>query len=297
MALHHAVADASAGLAVFGRLWQAYKAVVDGEPVQLSTVDTLPPSAERVLMAGGAEPAGGTAAWEESAGTVCRALADRAGAFTLPATVADRVRLRADVTERLLAHLGEAGLTLNGFVCGVVLSAYRDEFRPGGEPVRLVCGSPVDVRGWVSPPVEPLAATNFVVGIEFAVCVPGNADPVAVARQAGPSLDAVLAALAPETMLLDPRRFSGEALEIVDLAVSNVGRIPGFETPEQLRITDFRGYPSAAVPGLLLHLVSLYRGRLSIDVLSPEGMLTDDQRRRLVHRIGRPLREAMAGRI
>lgn len=295
LALHHAVADAGAGLAVFTRLWQVYTAIVNGEPIPRVAGAGGPVSAERLLLARGFDDGrsvGAGLSREDEAAAVSAVLAARAGAFTLPPAVADRVRLSADTTDRLQARVGELDLSLNGLVCGVLLTAFRDELRPGPEPVRLVCGSPVDLRGWLSPPVDALAATNVVVGVEFAVVIGERADPVHVGRQATAALDAVVGAIRPEQMLLDPQRFSGAAVEAVDLMISNVGTVPAMPVPEPLRVVDFRGHPSSAVPGHLLHLVTVFDGRLSVDLISPPGLLRPDQRQRLVERIGRLLRTA-----
>lgn len=281
LALHHAAADATAGLFVFTRLWETYTALSNGENVVTDPVTEPQPSAEQLLVARGA---GGS--WDgAAAAAVCRALAANEGAFELPAAAADRVRLDRAATGRLAATIARHDLTQHGLLCGLVLSACRDELRPEPGVVRLVCGSPVDCRSWISPPVEPYAATNFVVGIEFEAFVAGNSDPLAVARDASAELDKVMAAIEPERMLLDPQRFSGQAVEVVDYAVSSVGAIPPFATPDGITITDFRGYPSTAVPGLLLHLVTIYNGQLSVDVVSPDGMLSAGQRARLVERL------------
>ncbi|MEU0840419.1 hypothetical protein ABZ370_13235 [Streptomyces sp. NPDC005962] len=290
LTLHHAIADAGVGIALFARLWEIYTATVTAAPIP-GAATALPTSAERLLIARGAGRADGYGpGWDDDAGAVSRALSAAAGAFELPASEVARTRLDRDTTRRLTESVSGFGLSLHGFLCGAVLVACRDELREESGPTRLVCGSPVDLRAWLSPPVGPFEATNFVAGIEFPVTVPESADPLVVARDATEGLDAAIAAIVPERVLLDSGRFSGSAVEVVDYAVSNIGRIPGLATPEGLTVTDFRGYTSTTVPGMPLFLVSVYDGRLSVELISAAGLLTADRRTRVVERLGDILR-------
>jgi len=295
LTVHHAIADAGVGIALFARLWEIYTATVTAAPVTAAPIPgaatALPTSAERLLIARGAGRADGYGpGWDDDAGAVSRALSAAAGAFELPASEVARTRLDRDTTRRLTESVSGLGLSLHGFLCGAVLVACRDELREESGPTRLVCGSPVDLRAWLSPPVGPFEATNFVAGIEFPVTVPESADPLVVAQDATEGLDAAIAAIVPERVLLDSRRFSGSAVEVVDYAVSNIGRIPGLATPEGLAVTDFRGYTSTTVPGMPLFLVSVYDGRLSVELISAAGLLTADRRTRVVERLGDILR-------
>ncbi|MFI0778853.1 hypothetical protein [Streptomyces sp. NPDC021212] len=292
LTLHHAIADAGVGIALFARLWEIYTATVTGTPVPRPAA-ALPISAERLLIARGAGRADGYGpGWDDDAAAVSRALSAAAGAFVLPASEVARARFDRDTTRRLIESVSGLGLSLHGFLCGAVLVACRDELREESGPARLVCGSPVDLRAWLSPPVGPFEATNFVAGIEFAVTVPESADPLTVAHDATGGLDAAIAAIVPERVLLDSRRFSGSAVEVVDYAVSNIGRIPDLATPEGLAITDFRGYTSTTVPGMPLFLVSVYDERLSVELISAAGLLTAEQRTRVIDRLGDVLRSA-----
>ncbi|SFP28210.1 acetyltransferase [Amycolatopsis arida] len=289
LVLHHAIADAGSGVAQFGRLWRHYTAVVRGQPPAGRVRHELPPPAEELLFARGwAKPPG----WDDAAVEATHALAAAAGAVPAQPVVADRVRLDPDETARLTGRARTAGLSVHALVSGCLLVACREELTPGDEPVRVVCGSPADLRGRVTPPVPAIESTNVLSGINTRVMVARGADPVAVGKDVGAQLEASLAAGEPFATLLDSRRFATPDDEPVDYVVSNLGALPPFESPAGLDVTDFRGFQTITLPGLLLYVVSSYLGRLSVDLVTPAGYLTDQQRTRITERGAELLRQA-----
>lgn len=283
LVLHHSIADAGAGLAVFARLWELYTDAVNGTPLPAAAPDAeLPPGPEEALFRHGRDkPAG----WDETAARIARALTAGAGMVPLQKVVATRTRLREQETRRVTAAARAAGLSVHALVTGCVLSAYRDELHPGDEPSRIVCGTPVDLRGRLVPPVPPLASTNVMGNVNVRVDAARNADPVVLGKEIGAQMDAGIAAGEPHHDLLDSAHLISPDNELVDCVVSNLGVLPVFAGPPELTVTDFRGFQTTTFPWLLLFVVSSQSGRLSVDLVASDGKLGDDQRERIVGRI------------
>jgi hypothetical protein len=283
LSLHHAIADGRAGIALFERVWRNYTALIEGRPLPAGPVEPLPASAETLLVARGwvrdepSEPIGPAADLAVPPPEV---------------VVPDRVSLDEAETARLFAYCKAEGLSVHGYVCGAALVACRDELRVGDGPLAMMCGCPVDLRYRVTPPVAADEATVFVSGVEFPVVVARGADPVGIGRAAKRTLDTAIASGEAERALFGLRPETAAENRLPDLVVTNVGPVTPFTTPDGLRITDFRGYTSTTIPGLLMFIVTSYGGRLSVDVSTPAGLLTEDQRAGVTARVAEILRPA-----
>lgn len=295
LVLHHSIADAPNCVALFALLWENYTALLDGQR-QPPPEQELPASAERLFLAQGTAPEWQSPAWESEAATVTAELAAAAGVIRLARVVPDRIRLDADTTALLIQHVRDAGLSLHAYVCGAALIACRGELWGdlGPRPVRLGC--PIDLRSALSTPVQATEVTNLSDGIHTDVVVREDDDPVEVGRQLGEGLHKAIDSGQAERAIMDPRYKRPRAGLPVDHVVSNIGALPVPATPPGLAITDFHGYQSMTITGATLHVVSLYAGQLSVELISPDGLLRADQRQRITARTQQLLRDMAAAR-
>jgi hypothetical protein len=296
LVLHHAIADAPNCVALFALLWENYSAVVGGQArVPAPREVILPTSAERLFLASGAAPEWQPAAWQDEAAAVGAELAAAAGVIRLARVIPDRIRLDAETTVLLTRRVREAGLSLHAYVCAAGLLACRAELWPdiGARPIRLGC--PTDLRGTLPVPVRATEVTNLSDGIDTEVLLSSEDDPIEIARQLGEGLHKAIDSRQAERTMMDPQRKRPRAGLPVDHVVSNIGNLPVPVTPPGLCVTDFHGYQSMTISGATLHVVSLYDGQLSVELISPDGLLDDDQRQRITDRTQTLLR-GMAAR-
>jgi hypothetical protein len=296
LVLHHSIADAPNCVALFALLWENYAAVVGGQRQTPAPAQELPASAERLFLAQGTAPEWQSPAWESEAAAATAELAAAAGVIRLAHVVPDRIRLDADTTALLIQHVRDAGLSLHAYVCGAALIACRGELWGdlGARPVRLGC--PIDLRSTLSTPVQATEVTNLSDGIHTDVVVHEDDDPVEVGRQLGEGLHKAIDSGQAERAIMDPQYKRPRAGLPVDHVVSNIGALPVPATPPGLAITDFHGYQSMTITGATLHVVSLYAGQLSVELISPDGLLSADQRQRITARTQHLLRDMAAAR-
>jgi hypothetical protein len=296
LVLHHAIADAPNCVALFALLWENYSALLSGQARMPAVQQViLPSSAERLFLASGAAPEWQSPAWQDEAAAVGAELAAAAGVIRLARVIPDRIRLDAETTVLLTRRVRDAGLSLHSYVCAAALVACRSELWAdlGTRPVRLGC--PTDLRGTLPTPVQATGVTNLSDGIDTEVLLGEDDDPVEIARQIGEGLHKAIDSRQAERAIMDPQHKRPRAGLPVDHVVSNIGALPVPVTPPGLRITDFHGYQSMTISGATLHVVSLYAGHLSVELISPQGLLSDGQRQRITDRTQRLLR-VMAAR-
>ncbi|MER5971000.1 hypothetical protein ABT112_14890 [Streptomyces sp. NPDC002055] len=289
LVVHHSMTDGRGGITLLERLLRHYTALVRGEIPETAAVDALPASAEHLLR-------------ERGAASAAEPAVDRAALRQVLATtpspehlvvVPDRIRLDEDATAELVGGLRAQGLSVHAFVAGVATVALREELGGDGGARSMVCGCPVDLRHRVRPAVTVDESTVFVSGIETEVEVPEDADPRAVGLAIKARLDAAIAGGEAERAILEAGQFAASEPRTVDLVVSNFGSIPSFVTPEGLRVTDFRGFTTTTMPGLRLFVLSSCDGRLSVEIISPGGSLTAEQRSELMRRTEEILKTAV----
>jgi hypothetical protein len=151
--------------------------------------------------------------------------------------------------------------SVHGLVCGAILLAQR-ALAGGSEPARMYCVSPVDFRGRVTPPVELLDTTNFMLSYVAEADVSARTSPITVGHAVKTQMDEVLSrgegARSSSPMADSLGRNLSFAL------VSNLGVISDFPEPSGMSITGFRvlnTVDDTLFPG---HYVWTYRGRLTV---------------------------------
>ncbi|MFI5974658.1 hypothetical protein [Streptomyces sp. NPDC051452] len=286
LVLHHSMIDGRGGVTLLAKLCRNYTALTEGR-TQPYTAPEVPSqrSAEALLRERDRAVVTESAVDRDA---LCAALA--AAPSPEPHTVVpQRLRLDAEDTELLRASLRADSFSVHGFVAGAATVAVR-EGRPGTDALDLVCGCPVDLRARSEPPVTVEESTNFVSGVETVVSVPRGADPTAVGKAIKERLDKAVDDGEAERAILEAGQFAAAEPVSVDLVVTNLGPLPEFTAPRGLRITDFRGYTTTTMHGLLLFVVTSYGGRLSIEITSPEGLLSAAERTALAERTAELLR-------
>ncbi|SEQ48347.1 Condensation domain-containing protein [Streptomyces sp. yr375] len=280
LVLHHSMIDGRGGVTLLEKLCRNYTALSRGEQPPYATPPAVPQASAETLLkergaARGAEPAVDRAA--------LRAALAAAPSPAHLTVVPERVRLDQRHTAGLIESLRAEGFSVHGFVAGVATVALR-EGRPQGGALDMVCGCPVDLRNRVEPPVTVEESTNFVSGVEASVAVPRHADPMEIGRVVKERLDKAIDSGEAEHAILQAGQFTAATPVSVDLVVTNLGPIPPFTTPDGLRVTDFRGYTTTTMPGLLLFVVTSYDGRLSVELTSPHDLLSGPEREALKRR-------------
>ncbi|MYR44696.1 hypothetical protein [Streptomyces sp. SID5910] len=286
LVLHHSMIDGRGGVTLLEKLCRNYTALAEHRtPPYAAPAAPAQLSAETLLKTRGRAGADGPA--------VDRA-ALRAALAAAPSppplrVVPQRLRLDARETSALRASLRTDGCSVHAFVAGAATVAVR-EGRPEPGTADLVCGCPVDLRSRTEPPVTVEESTNFVSGVETSVPVPRGADPTEVGRVVKERLDKAIDSGEAERAILQAGQFAAAEPVSVDLVVTNLGPLPEFTSPAGLRVTDFRGYTTTTMHGLLLFVVTSYGDRLSIEITSPEGLLSAEERTALADRTAELLR-------
>ncbi|MEU2713944.1 hypothetical protein [Streptomyces sp. NPDC007205] len=286
LVLHHSMIDGRGGVTLLEKLCRNYTALTEGRTPPYAT-----PAAPAQLSAETLLRDRHTAGVLESAvdRDALRAALAAAPSPEPLRVVPQRLRLDTEDTALLRDALRADSFSVHGFVAGAATVAVRDG-RPGTEALDLVCGCPVDLRNRTEPPVTVEESTNFVSGVETAVPVPRGADPTEVGRVIKERLDKAIDDGEAEHAILQAGQFAAAEPVSVDLVVTNLGPIPEFTAPRGLRVTDFRGYTTTTMHGLLLFVVTSYGGRLSIEITSPEGLLSTAERTALAERTAELLR-------
>lgn len=286
LVLHHSMIDGRGGITLLEQLLRRYTALTRGEATPVPADPPLPSPAEELLRTRGGP---GAPDGSPGSGRVDRA-ALRAALSGTPSpapleVAADRLRLDVRTTAELTGRLRAERLSVHAYLCGAATVALRDTLEPGDGPRPMVCGCPVDLRERVRPPVTVAESTNFVSGVEAGVSVPRGGDPRAVGRRIKARLDAAVADGEAERAILEAQQFTAAEPTAVDLVVTNLGPIPEFTAPRGVRVTDFRGFTTTTMTGLLLFVVTSYGGRLSVEITSPVGHLDGAARAALVRRM------------
>ncbi|MGL6234464.1 MAG: phthiocerol/phthiodiolone dimycocerosyl transferase family protein [Segniliparus sp.] len=269
---HHAIADGSHLSALFEEFWSLYTARVQTGGFPPAEVQAFPQSGEHYLNR--REYPGASSGRTEAA-----AIADRPGPQPQATPIAEpelpaRVRLGKADTAALTRLARAEGLSANALLSAVLVHGHIR----AGDPVSL-CFYPVDLRKRITPPVEPVEATNLVRESLFHFDEAGP-DIIALARKIQ---DQLAKDLADGTIYQND--LSGVLAQLVGkefssiLHPSNLGRVRVPLLPEGLAIVDFQGYwpPSpekldlSALFGrpvtLTTYLINWFDGQLNADFI------------------------------
>ncbi|RJO79355.1 acyltransferase [Nocardia panacis] len=275
LATHHSIADATHSLALLRELWEYYRDLVSGRPIEARPHE-YPRPVEDLLEERGIEKIPNPDPVPRA--TIPESDQCEAAEYVLPR--ATRIHLTPARTAALREVGHRAGVTINSLVAAAVLateSVLRE--LPLNE---LIHSYSVDLRTRLTPRVGPTEGSN-VLG--FTSYAPAFAQPptlLGLARDIHHHLRAELAAGVvqqsplhlPDIAAAGPPRIPGVVL------TTNWGRIPVPPTPPGLRCTDFRSTMIAKPdrtgrrpdkPDEGTCIISTFRDRLSIELHHPES--------------------------
>lgn len=285
----HCLADAGHGLALSAELWSLYTDRMVGD-VPTSIPGEHPASLEALLADRGiSKPGDESARWSAPAVGEPDPL-DTSG-LPFYATTNIRLRLSAHDTAALRLAARRDGVTVHGLVSAAILRAQSDIDDAALADIPYV--SAVDLRGRITPPVPPAAATNMLGYVPYKADVESTR-LIDLARSVN---DRLLAQLGDGSVLLG-------ALYIPDLAKhgsgsgpkgvlgTNLGAVPALRTPPGLEIEDFRAshyrkplsgkLHERGLMGMTTYLARSYAGWLSIDLMtyepSPQDIAVGDRK-------------------
>jgi hypothetical protein len=264
LATNHALTDGTYLIALFNRLWSAYREAVSTGTVVRRPVQQFPGSSESVVAERGIS-VGSDTGRDRLAGSRWF------GAFPvgiptgpcLPDVTS--LRFPAETTAGLLAA-ASAGPGIHALLAGILLSAERAGFvdDPADTPIRIGAMSLVDLRGRLGgTPIPPTAVTNFV-GASFAGVEVTDIDPVRHpdrAREAALSIGATVASAVRAdraagrclTAMVGPQPPAEQPTgpQEPPITLSNLGALH-IDVPPALALEDLR--PRMTGDSALLHL-------------------------------------------
>ncbi|MBL1073638.1 hypothetical protein JK358_04460 [Nocardia sp. 2] len=255
--IHHSIADGHHSLTLLEELWAYYTTVSAGGILSPEPRD-YPSSVEELLNDQALEP-------------VPYPLPVDAPLIGTLSMEAVRCPLSPEATTALLDFAKREQLTVNALLSAAVLLT-ESKFRNVALPA-LNYVFAVDLRERIDPPIAPTAATNAFGYGEY-TAESDESELVALARSVAAAFKTELA----DGVIVDKARAGYNPNLVVTGIVrsSNWGRIPEFETPDGLRLSDFRGGmtvnpPAVAPPSGELapgeYFVHTFQGRLSIDFI------------------------------
>ncbi len=290
----HAATDGSGIVAMAGRLFELYSALASGATPLVRRAHDFPAEPHKVMAVRG-HTAQDLDYEERLAGTVWHGAVPQSFPDD-PGPDADdvlRVRFGASETAALAATARAHGVSLHALVSGVLARAELAECAEGSTIALL---TPVDFRGRIEPPI-PLRSVTALCGFSYTAV--GEAPVEAIARTVADRLradvrDGTVLATSVSPMP-DPRtRRHGPPV-----LISNLGEVPVPGTPAGVQVLDFhaqivrsaagiREYAAAGpapAPIGTSYLVSVFGGRLSVELRVLPGTVDEAVRRRLLERI------------
>ncbi|MBF6063733.1 acyltransferase [Nocardia terpenica] len=294
---NHSISDGSFFLEVLTSLWSAYSAALAGTTVDLPR-RPFPKSLEELLAERGIER---------------RSAAAPSEAPRSPAPEPERVEVvqrsaQFRLTEAETTALVDLGhrehVTINGLLSGAILLA---EAEVSGRPLaEFQYIFPVNIRHRFTPPVGPTEGTIVLGYIGFEVPEIAEPDAVTIGRAVGDQLKARMSDDSLLTSFLDlaeyrsagaraqnaeaaqdsgaPAQQRGPAI----ISLTNWGRIPRLQLPDDLRMTNFHSARRTKAPvgharptNVSRYTASTFNGRLGIEHHSPSPEEKRDSQRRL----------------
>ncbi|GAB17189.1 hypothetical protein GOEFS_021_00160 [Gordonia effusa NBRC 100432] len=225
----------------------------------------------------------------------------------------ERIRLEAGATDALRRRAKASGVSMHGLLVGLIVAAERAELDvPVDEAVTMAVFSPVDLRGYCNPPIEPAAVTNFAGSSTVSVSVRGDSSPIEIGRTV---LDRLRADLADGTAAATLTGVTGvQVTGGAPVRLSNIGAFPAPPPPDGLAILDVHtssevdieqvrllvqgAPPEALAPLVGMHYHALtFDGRLSIELRHAPGTLSSDAVTRIRDRIESSLTEPVGAAV
>jgi hypothetical protein len=283
LAVDHAIVDGRSALALHQVLWEAYASLDEGKPVRFPVTKSLDPPVEELLA--GRFSDGALAAFARQGPQS----ADHPQAATLPVSQRtaflgtesvgygfEEITLDSTVSARLFATAKREGMSVHSMLCGGALSAVRRQLEPATEPLVLTCGSPVNLRPRLSPPLPAdvvIPCSGFSVGVVTATV---DSDPVALGKEIGQQLESAVRAQVPERSILALPLMSSPFMQSLSVVISNSGQVPPPPVPSGLRVVDMKILSPAKGPILKLSVITI-DGRLGIGIVYDTRCYTADQ--------------------
>lgn len=230
---------------------------------------------------------GGRAAGPEAVGLVGGRAAGRSGDRAVgpdgdraPSSLARPRRIRLDeaATARIVALGHHRGVSVNGLITAALLRAYASETGSAtGNPVRLGCLYPVDMRSRLDPRVAPAAGTNMAGLASFAAEVDPSGSVLELAQHISARLRADLASgVVQQSVLHFPDFYGPTRIHSLagHVAITNTGAVPRFRTPAGLTFTDYEivylsahPRPSTGASAAITFLVYTFHDQLTVGLL------------------------------
>ncbi|TDE10609.1 phthiocerol/phthiodiolone dimycocerosyl transferase family protein [Jiangella asiatica] len=258
----HAVIDGLNWTATFAELWRLYSAIVEGTEVSIQTTRSLPAAPLELFTERG---------WNVTAVGPPTGAGDEESGPELCDVVDERVRFGREITAALPVVARQHGTSVHGLVCGALLLAMRRQAPPASSAHYgwMSCTSLVDLRKHLSPPVGVDEAVGMLGTHVANVVVTVASDPIAIGSQVKAQLTTALQERAVRPMWelrAEGTRDQQRSADLPGLSITNLGRVPRFEQPPGMVITDWlRVFKSRDhMSHRPLFVVYTYDGHLSI---------------------------------
>ncbi|QXN95447.1 acyltransferase [Nocardia iowensis] len=275
---HHSIADAGHCVELLSRFWDFYTDIVESTPIDV-VPQSYPQSLEWHVARRGIT-AGPVSGFED----VQRPLPTGAGVAPAgdpgPSSLArpERTRLDGAATARIIGLGHQEGVSVNGLVTAALLRAYASESaHVTGDPARLGCLYPVDMRPRLDPRIAPAEGTNMAGLASFGADVDPSGNVLELAQRISERLRQDLAeGVVQQSVLHFPEFFGPGRIHSLagHVAVTNTGAVPSFRTPAGLAFTDYEivylsahPRPSVGASAAVTFLVYTFHGELAVGVL------------------------------
>ena len=279
LTLSHVIADGNAAVTFLGGLWANYTSIVEaGAPLAI-TPRSIPFGPQHVIDPATVPPLAGLPVAAEFLAPASHLAAGSS------APVREIIRLTRAETTALAARVRELGATVHTAVTGAVLATERSLIPQDG-PLPMLVRSSVDFRALLPTPIEVLDGTNFFGIVMTGVNVAKSDSVLTVGEEVIADMRAHVADGSVQYGSVRP--WPTKELEAVAPPVSyitNVGRIPAFTLPSDLRGTRM-GFLKLYLPAKAsMYGVFTYAGELTIDISLPSAGLDEAGRAELVRGI------------
>ncbi|WP_169335935.1 phthiocerol/phthiodiolone dimycocerosyl transferase family protein [Nocardia tenerifensis] len=251
LVIHHGVSDGRSAFALLAQLWRRYTAHIAGTPLPVhDSAQSLPAAVDTRLaeVFSDAEIAeflelvrAGMAMIDPAAAP--RQLpddGDGVGDDPLGRFAVRRIELDAAETAALVDSARAQGISVNSLLAGAALVAFRRQIDSGTGALPLMCGHAVDVRGELTPPVAASTMANFASGVGTPAEVEPDHSPFDLGLLVTAGMRAAVERREAARFLLAAQRVTDPAVAAAfaappTLAISNIGRLPGYSTPPGVR--------------------------------------------------------------
>ncbi|WP_433656544.1 phthiocerol/phthiodiolone dimycocerosyl transferase family protein [Nocardia sp. CA-128927] len=272
--LNHVVADGNAALALLAELWSDYTALTHGIDLRGRPPRAIPVGPQHLL---------------DPADTPPLLLPD--AEFLNSATHLNRksslprhtiVSFTPEQSAEIVDTVHTKGVTVHAAVSGAVLAAERSLIDEGG-PVPMLSRCSVDFRALLPTPIPVLDITNAAGIVLTGQFVDRHDAPLMLGQRVTDDIRARVADRRAIYSSLDPVMSPEMEADLPPISyISNVGRIPPFETPADLSITDMGFGGLGQATNWAMYTVSTYDRQLKLAVTQPADGITEDAQQELV---------------